>query len=174
MTQVSEFIPAPLLELQPREGTRPHIAVEYPSLQTEDIAPDELRVALIDAGSRLPSVRSGRSAMNVPGEALSLDKELAKGKPEGFLHRLEFAIVRDEGSVQVNLDPDCGQIVLDRGWGVIHPLARYMAGALPPQSLIVFAPRNAGELATVSMIIEVAYVYAVGRIGDLILPDTAW
>jgi hypothetical protein len=174
MPQTSQFIPEALLELASRTGTRPDVAVQYPSLQTQDTSPDELRARLIDHGSQLPSVTVARTAMSVPGVALNLDESLAKGKPECFVHRREFAIIRDEGSTQVNLDPDCGQIVLDRGWAVVHPLARYMAGALPPQSLIVFAPRDEEELATVTMLLDVAYVYAVGRIGDLILPDTAW
>lgn len=52
--------------------------------------------------------------------------------------------------------------------------ARYMAGAVPPQSLVVYAPRDGAELAVATRIAEAAQGYAMGRIGDLILPDTRW
>jgi hypothetical protein len=76
--------------------------------------------------------------------------------------------------VHLTLDPRWGQKVLQKGWAVIHPLARYMAGAIPPQSLILYAPRNEEELKTIWKIIQAAYCFACGRVGDLILPDTAW
>jgi hypothetical protein len=174
MAVTSEFIPEALTKLERRAGARPGIAVQYPSLQMDDTSPADVHAALVEHGAALANVTVAQTQMAVPGVALNLDAELAKGKPECFVHRREFAIIRDDGSVQVNLDPDCGQIALDRGWAVVHPLARYMAGALPPQSLIVFAPRDTNELAIVAMILEVAHVYAIGRIGDLILPDTAW
>lgn len=174
MAVTSEFIPEALTKLERRAGERPAIAIQYPSPQTEDTSPPDIHAALVAHGAALPNVTVARTEMNVPGVALILDEELAKGKPECFVHRREFAIIRDDGSVQVNLDPDCGQIAMGQAWAVVHPLARYMAGALPPQSLIVFAPRNTEELAVVAMLLEVAHVYAIGRIGDLILPDTAW
>jgi hypothetical protein len=49
-----------------------------------------------------------------------------------------------------------------------------MAGAVPPQSLVVFAPQNRAEMAIAMRIAKAAHGYAVGRIGDVILPDTRW
>ncbi|MBX6762984.1 MAG: hypothetical protein IRY88_04795 [Rubrobacteraceae bacterium] len=103
-----------------------------------------------------------------------LEEELAKGKPEAFIAGREFSIVREEGSVQLSLDPGWGQKVLDKGWATIHPLARYMAGALPPQSMIVYAPRDEKELRVIQKIVEAAYWHAQGRVEDMVLPDSAW
>jgi hypothetical protein len=164
----------PSLQLPSRTGSRPRIDVRYPCPQLEDRAPEPVREGLLEIGRALPGVTIRATELSVPGDALVLDEELARGKPEGFIRGREFAIVRDDGSVHVNLDPSCGQHALDRRWATIHPLARYMAGALPPQSLIVYAPRNDRELLVVAQILHVAYGFAVGRFGDVLLPDSAW
>jgi hypothetical protein len=49
-----------------------------------------------------------------------------------------------------------------------------MAGVLPPQSMVIYAPRDEDELDVMRGVLEAAHVFAIGRIGDLILPDTAW
>jgi hypothetical protein len=162
------------LQLPARTGSPPRVDVRYPCLQLEDRAPEALRDRLLEIGRVLPGVTVRATELAVPGDALVLDEELARGKPEGFVRGGEFAIVREEGSVHVNLDPLCGQHALDRGWATIHPLARYMAGALPPQSLVVYAPRSDHELGVVAQLLHVAYGFAVGRFGDVLLPDSAW
>jgi hypothetical protein len=167
-------VSAASIELPSRAGVRPRVDVRYPCLQLEDRAPEPIRDRLLDTGRALPGVTVRATELSVPGDALVLDEELARGKPEGFVRGREFAIVREEGSVHVNLDPACGQHALDRGWAAIHPLARYMAGALPPQSLIVYAPRSDSELAVVTELLHLAYGFAVGRFGDALLPDSAW
>ena len=49
-----------------------------------------------------------------------------------------------------------------------------MAGAVPPQSLVVYAPRDDRELGVVTHIAAAAHAYAIGRVGDIVLPDTRW
>ncbi|MGA7998086.1 MAG: hypothetical protein WCA28_24740 [Bradyrhizobium sp.] len=66
------------------------------------------------------------------------------------------------------------QKVVSKGWGTVHPFARYMAGAVPPQNLVIFAPRDSREFAVVTRIIEASHGYATGRIGNIALPDTRW
>jgi hypothetical protein len=171
---LSDWVPASVRELPRRAGTRPPIEKRYPCPQLEDTSPPELREALLEAGGRLHDVTVAPTEMTVPGDALLLAEELCKGKPEGFVHGREFAIIRDDGSMQVNPDPEIGQLLLDRGWGTIHPVVRYMAGALPPQSMIVFAPRDEAEVRVGVTILEVVHAWAIGKVGDLILPDTAW
>jgi hypothetical protein len=175
VTTTSEaFVPAALRDLGPRRGTRPVVDVVYPCPQVGDPAPEGIRARLLEVADGLEGVEVQPTALSVPGDALVLCERLARGKPEAFIRGREFAIVRAEGSVHVSLDPVCGQRLLDMGWGTIHPLARYMAGVLPPQSMIVYAPRDEGELDVVRSVLEAAHTFAVGRIGDLILPDTAW
>lgn len=155
-------------------GGRPRVDSRYPCLQLDETASPELREALLAYGRGLEGVRLYPTELSVPGDALVLQEELAKGKPEAFIAGREFAVVREDGSTQLNLDPGWGQKILDKGWATIHPLARYMAGALPPQSLIVYAPRDEKELRVVCKIVEAAYWYAQGRVEGMALPDSAW
>jgi hypothetical protein len=168
------FFPPSLRRLSRRAGTPPRIDRRYPCPQLEATAPEAIRARLQERAGRLPSVSVEPTRLSVPGRALVLDEELAKGKPEAFVSGREIAVLRPDGSVQLNLDPIWGEKVLDRGWATIHPLARYLAGALPPQSAIVYAPRDDAEIAVVLKILEAAHCLAVGRIGDLVLPDTGW
>jgi hypothetical protein len=168
------YFPPSVRRLSRRAGPAPRIDRRYPCPQLEDTSPEPIRAALEERAGRLPAVAVEATRLSVPGRALVLDEELAKGKPEAFVSGREIAVLRPDGSVQLNLDPIWGQKVLDRGWATIHPLARYLAGALPPQSAIVYAPRDEAELAAVLKILEAAHCLAVGRIGDVVLPDTAW
>jgi hypothetical protein len=171
---VEAYVPQTLQELAPRAGAPPHVEVRYPCLQTEAASPAAIRRRLIDAGAALEGVTVEPTALAVPGDALVLRETLARGKPEAFIRGREFAIVRVDGSIHMNLDPVWGQLALDRGWATVHPLARYMAGVLPPQSLIAYAPRDDADLAVAIGLLDAAHAFAVGRVGDLILPDTAW
>jgi hypothetical protein len=168
------FIPPSLRRLPARTGSRPQVDWRYPCLQLEERVPAELRRRLLQLAGTLEGVSVQQTGFSFAGEALVLEERLAKGKPEAFVRGREFAVVREEGSIHLTLDPGWGQKVLTKGWATIHPLARYMAGAVPPQSLILYAPRNEQELKTIWKVIQAAYSLACGRVGDLILPDTAW
>ena len=168
------YLPPTLHRLLARQGLKPRIDPRYPCLQLEDCASHELRAQLLQLAETLEGVCVRQTMFSLTGDALVLEEERAKGKPEAFVRGREFAIVRKEGSVHLTLDPVWGQKVLQKRWAAIHPLASYMAGAIPPQSLILYAPRNEKELKTIWKIIQAAYTFACGRVGDLILPDTAW
>lgn len=168
------YLPPSLHRLLARQGLKPRVNLRYPCLQLEDCASAEVRAQLLELAKTLEGVCVQQTTFSLTGDALVLEEERAKGKPEAFVREREFAIIREEGSVHLNLDPGWGQKVLHKGWASIHPLALYMAGAVPPQSLILYAPRNEKELKTIWKIIQAAYSFACGRVGDLILPDTAW
>lgn len=133
-----------------------------------------MRASLLEGAAALAGVAVRPTTLSLDGEALCLDEDLAKGQPEAFVIGDEFAIVRADGSLHLQLDPGWTRELLGGGWGTIHPLARYMAGAVPPQSLIVYAPRDEDELGVAARIVEAAHGFAVGRFDELILPDTRW
>jgi len=58
----------------------------------------------------------------------------------------------------MNLHPDDAKIVLQKGWGERHPLAKggWMAKYVPREFVMIYAPRNETELAVVCRIIEAA------------------
>jgi len=168
-------LPPSLRRLSKRQGKAPRIEARYPCPQREATSPPAIREALIEQTQSFANVTQRPTDLSIPGGvALVLDESVAKGQPEAFITRQEFAIVRSDGSVHLLLPPIWGQKVLDKGWATIHPLARYLAGALPPQTLILYAPRDSKELKTALNVLEAAYCFAHGKVEGHPLPDTAW
>ncbi len=68
-----------------------------------------------------------------------------------------------DGSLHLTLHPDDARLVLARGRGERHPLARggWLARFVPPGFVMVYAPRDAAELAAVRDIVKAA-VWWVG------------
>lgn len=164
-----------LKRLARRSGTRPAIAPQWPCLQLDQTAADDsLEASLGTMLLALPGVSCCAPPHQAPGLGLALGADLARGQPEAFLSDGCWLNLRPGGSMHLGLRPEWAQKVLDRAWATIHPFARYMAGAVPPQSLIVYAPRDRSELSVVQRIATAAHSYAMGRIGTLILPDTRW
>lgn len=160
--------------MRAREGERPRIAPKWPCLQEEGQSPEGLRAALEAHCLSLEGVERAQAPFDTPGIGFALAADLARGQPEAFISEPVWAVLRPDGALHLGLKPEWAQKVIDKGWATIHPFARYMAGAVPPQSLLVYAPRNEAELATVKRIAIAAHGYAVGRIGAVILPDTRW
>lgn len=162
--RISKDLPPMLKDLPRRSGRSPRIDIRYPCLQQEDRSPPDLREELLRRAARLTGVVVRPTELSVPAMALVLDEALAEGQPEAFIRGREFALIRAEGSVHVPLMPEWGERVLQKGWACIHPLVRYMAGVLPPQNLIVYAPRDERELEVVWSIVQAGYCYARGWI----------
>jgi hypothetical protein len=150
------------------------LAPKWPCHQLEDISPEGYvdRLALRALG--LEGVEEELPPMDVTGRAFALDSAHAKGQPESCIFASIWMILRPEGSLHLALRPEWAQKVVSKGWGTVHPFARYMAGAVPPQSLVIYAPRDPREFTVVARIIEAAHGYATGRIGNVVLPDTRW
>jgi hypothetical protein len=166
------YLPPPLARLPERRGSRPEIAPRHPSPQLDQKAPAGVRARLLELAATLDGVAVGPPREE--GDPLALAPALAMGQPEAFLSDSEFAIVRDDGSLHLALAPGWGQKVVDRGWATILPLARYMAGAVGPGRLVVYAPRDERDLRTVWGIVQAAHLFAVGRVGVTPLPDSRW
>jgi hypothetical protein len=157
-----------------RQGGPPPLAPKWPCHQLEDISPDDYVDRLALCASTLEGVEEASPALDVTGRAFALDGAHAKGQPESYVFAAVWLVVRPEGSLHLTLRPEWAQKVVSKGWGTVHPFARYMAGAVPPQSLVIYAPRDSRELAVVVRIIEASHGYATGRIGNIALPDTRW
>ncbi len=137
-----------------------------PHQQLSQNAPPELQEALFERAARLPGVRVGRSGVSVPGaRAFILDEELAQGPPEAFMVGTEFAHLHPpyDGSLHLALAAEAATELERKGWGELHPLARM--GVMPPTALMVFGPRDAGELEVVWTILQASHAFARGS-GD--------
>jgi hypothetical protein len=140
----------------------------HPCPQVEQAASAGLRADLLAWATSLDGVRPVPPSVSVPGAvALNLDEDLASGQPEAFIMRREFAYIRREGdgSVHLTLYPEWAAEVMRRRWCALHPLALY--GLIPPQNVIVYAPRDAGELAVVRRLVAASYCFARGELVDV-------
>lgn len=171
------WFPDELEGLPSRDGPTPRLAVPFPCLQVEDTAPEPVYNLLLAKLSRLPACQL------VPYEhphypngtmVVVLDDDLARGQPEAFISGTAFAVVRPDGSCELRLRPEWAAFVVRQGWGTIHPLARYMSGPIPPQTLIIFAPRDPDEIPIIVRIVRSALWYARGEVRGVPLPDTRW
>lgn len=167
IVRISKDLPPMLTGLPKRMGKSPQIDIRYPCLQLEDTAQQSLREELLHSAKRLAGIVVQPTELSVPAMALVMDEALAEGQPEAFIRGREFTLIRTDGSVHLPLMPEWGEQVLKTGWACIHPLVRYMAGALPPQNLIVYAPRDEQELEVVWRIVQASYCFARGWIVNL-------
>lgn len=170
---VWELAPS-LKRLAERTGEKPRLAPKWPCLQLQQSATEEAVDALLRAAMELAGVEACDPPFEGVGHGLSLRDDLARGQPEAFIRAPCWMNLRPDGSMHLSLRPEWAQKVLNKSWATVHPFARYMAGAVPPQSLVTFAPRDPTELGVMTRILEAAHGYAVGRIGNVILPDTRW
>ncbi|MCB1337905.1 MAG: hypothetical protein KDK10_10825 [Maritimibacter sp.] len=167
-------LPPGLRRLATRAGARPRLAPKWPCAQLDSLAPAALVEALAAAVGAFDGVRAVAAPFEAPGTGFSLSDDLARGQPEAFIGGGCFLVLAPGGAMHLSLRPDWAQKVVNHGWATVHPFARYMAGAVPPQSLVVYAPRDDRELGVVTHIAAAAHAYAIGRVGDIVLPDTRW
>lgn len=156
----------PDFTLAARTGARPRTTPTNPHSQL-DQHPDP---GVIDSLARtifaLPGVSEAPSAISVPGaRALWLDPALARGPRHAFLIGTEFAHIHPlpDGSLHVALPPDVAALAIDRGWAEEHPVARL--GLIPPNIVMIYAPRDALELGAVAGLVGVAHAFARGEAG---------
>jgi Family of unknown function (DUF5519) len=71
-----------------------------------------------------------------------------------------------DGSMHLTLHPADVKLVIDRGWGERHPLAReswwWRAKIVPPGFVMIYAPRDEKELCSVMEIIRAATWWVCG------------
>ena len=176
LTPANAGVPLPpgLRRLAYRPGERPPLEPKWPCAQLQQKAGATLVAELEKVMLVFEGVSAAMAPFDAPGIGFALSEEFARGQPEAFINGTCWLALAPSGAMHLNLRPEWAQKVVNHGWATVHPFARYMAGAVPPQSLVVYAPRSRSELAVVTRIAAAAHAYAMGRIGDLILPDTRW
>lgn len=167
-------MPPGLKRLTFRQGDRPRFEPKWPCQQTEDASGAALHDALAQAILAFEGVSTCPPPFDAPGTGFTLTDDLARGQPEAFVSGNCWLSLQPCGAMHLSLRPEWAQKVVNHGWATVHPFARYMAGAVPPQSLVVYAPRAPSELVVAARIAAAAHAYAMGRIGTVILPDTRW
>ena len=150
--------------LPARQGPRPEVSSQIPQEQRSDTAPLELQEIVFRRIAALPGVSSGQSMISVPGARGFLLAPPRLGPSEAFIvpSAGEFAHVHPghDGSLHVALPLFLAADVVEKGWGVAHPLAGVR---LTPGMVMLFGPRDADELETVVGVVTTSHAWASGR-----------
>jgi hypothetical protein len=72
-------------------------------------------------------------------------------------------------SMHLSLHPDDAKVVLQKGWGQRHPLARggWMSAYVPREFVMIYAPRDWTELKAAYRIIEAATFWVSGELLEM-------
>jgi hypothetical protein len=148
------------LELAQREGPAPEVGQQPPQLQFSDLGPDGIRRQLKEwAYSVFPNVEERDTLISVPTtRALWLLESVPAAHADAFMPPAgsrEFCHVHQDGSVHAVVDTLVEQEILRSGWGV-----RHMYFDRGVKEMLIYAPRDPSELATVKRLVVESYRYA--------------
>ena len=148
-----------------RDGPAPDTPNGIPHQQHNQNAPLAMQEALREAASALPGVKFEPTPFSLSGSVgWRLEENFARGPAGAFIPRsLEFAHQHrpTDGSLHMLLPSEFAAVVLEKGWGIIHPLTESISGERS-EYLMVYGPRNKGELETVWIIAQISYYHARG------------
>lgn len=132
-----------------------------PHTQLDQNAPVELQEVIVERVRRLPGVSIAASRVSVPG-ARAFVLQDPSDLPGAFMVGGEFAHLHPpgDGSLHLMLSEEDADEVIAKGWGELHPAAR--EGLIPGAALMIYGPRDEGELDVVWRIIEASYRLARG------------
>jgi hypothetical protein len=150
--------------LPERAGQRPRTTPTNPHTQLDQNPEEVLVRELAQKVFALSDVEERPSAISVPGaQALWLRDEVPAGPQEAFMIGREFAHIHPlpDGSLRAALPPELAEEAIEKGWAEQHPVARM--GYIPPNVVMIYAPRNAGEIEIVAGLVTESYRYAGGR-----------
>ncbi|KAH8808305.1 hypothetical protein F5884DRAFT_676405 [Xylogone sp. PMI_703] len=76
-------------------------------------------------------------------------------------------------SMHMNMHPDDAKLVIERGWGERHPLARggFFKQYVPREFMMIYAPRNREEMEVICRVIEAAGYWVSGEKINLSVRD---
>ncbi|KAF2088887.1 hypothetical protein K490DRAFT_6820, partial [Saccharata proteae CBS 121410] len=153
-----------LSDLPPRSGPRPRVEGIAPHRQTEQrcsarllqLIQARIRELAKDPANRLVE---GTSCFEKHGTGLFSTAPLTSTCAGEVCH-----VHACDGSMHMTLYPADARLVVERGWGERHPLARggFFARFVPRHFVMVYAPRNEEELDVVMRIIGAAVWWVSG------------
>lgn len=147
-----------------RSGPRPSTTPTNPHTQLDQQPPDtEQRERLAATVFALPGVVERPSAISVPG-ARALWLAEAAGPPEAFMIGHEFAHLHPgaDQSLHMMLPAALAEEAIEAGWAEQHPVARF--GLIPPNAVMVYAPRDDAEREVVEDLVRASYALARGEV----------
>ncbi len=163
-----------MLKVPKRQGERPQTGDQPPHLQFTEQSPREIyeqmaQWALVDIPAAIPALSEEPTRISVPtSRALWLDESVA-APAKAFMPPAgsrEFAHLHADGSWHLVVDDDLVRHVDEQSWGERHPW--YDRGIL---EVLVYAPRDLGEMAIVQQLVAASIAYASNQ--QLLLPEVA-
>jgi phospholipase/carboxylesterase len=152
------FLPGGVLPR--RLGQRPEVSWSIPQQQLSQNAPEGLQQRLFERISDLAGVLTSESRISVPG-ARAFVVAAGSGPGDAFLVPQvgEFAHLHPgyDGSLHLALPPRLAADLVVQGWGIPHPWA---GTRLAPGFEMLFGPRTADELETITAIVTTAHAIA--------------
>jgi hypothetical protein len=143
-----------------RAGERPRTTPTNPHTQLDQNAPPALQEEVFALARSLGGVVTGPSAVSVPGARAFHLPACRHDTAAAFMIDREFAHLHPprDGSLHMTLPPAIVDEVIANGWAERHPLAgRY---GLPGNIVMVFGPRDAGELEVVGELVRASHAFA--------------
>ncbi len=157
-----------LEDLKPRQGPRPQLlgiapqrqVTQNPSLEMIQTLQDTVREMANECPSHWYIARSTFEKHN---EAL-FSKYRTSNEPDHYVEIVHAH--KTDGSMHLHLHPEDMKIVLDKGWGERHPLARgttwWWHWPCPRCFMIIYGPRDEAELQQIKSIIRAAAWWVSG------------
>ena len=153
------------MPLPRRAGPRPATTPSNPHTQLDQQTDSgEQRELLAAAVFGLAGVEERPSAISVPGaRALWLTEAGAGGPPDAFMVGTEFAHLHPgaDQSLHMMLPPVLAEEAIEAGWAEQHPVAR--RGLIPPNAVMVYAPRDDAEREVVEGLVRASHAFARGE-----------
>jgi hypothetical protein len=150
--------------LPERRGLAPATGSTLPHQQLTDLSPPELRLKMREwMDTSFDFVRTGPSlvsdhvthAMHLEGFPLAATARPLAPIP-GYA---EFAHMHVDGSWHLALPAEDRWEILIKGWGVVHPVAKYGINAI-----LFYAPRTEAEFDHLREVVTASYRYAKGEL----------
>ena len=155
-----------LQSLPQRAGGRPETTNTNPHTQLTQ-QPDDLShvEALQQWAFSLSHIDKRPSMISVPGAmAMMMHDDQTCERCNAFMVGTEFAHFHPhpDYSMHLGLPQAAAAAIIEKGWGEWHPLIK--RGFLPPNIIMLYAPRDAEELAVAKFVLGHSYAYAKGEL----------
>lgn len=152
--------------LPKRAGNRPATTNTNPHTQLNQQPDDTSHVKeLMNWAFMLANIERQPSAISVPGAvAMCMEPDHACDGCNAFMAGTEFAHFHPhpDYSLHLALPEKDAEHVIAGGWGEWHPLIK--RGYLPPNIIMMYAPRNPEELEVAKSILKQSYDFAQGNV----------
>lgn len=153
-------------ELPQRNGAKPTTTPSNPHIQLDQQPEDRKLVnELMEWAFSLADITKENSKISVPGsQAMCLAEDKMCSHCNAFMVENEFAHFHPapDGSMHLGLPVEDAGYVIEKGWGELHPVV--YKGWLPPNFIMVYAPRTQTEVLVIKKIILRSYEFATGQL----------